>query len=363
MTAHGYRMHDPFVTPRGLRFMLYSVLALLLAPVVLELSGVLSDYDRYSEAPAAFFAYHAHVIANTSGDVDLLVLGSSTTLTGNDCVYLEELLTQHLGRPAVVTCLGSNWRSEFIFYGILSDFFKRHTVKLVVLEEPREAVADAEHSWTHYFWKPIEFGALLQGLPVRYQLAHYAQSILGVPRHLLSLLRHNDGRGPQRELAAYIAYHGAPPRLLGFKSLLRPDTRQPFQKVDYPVPLIPAEHMIFRGAEHPVLKFKGRRFTDIQARGMQLMKDLTIAQGGHFALLNYSQPEQDKAPLRVRTYDPHAMGGYIPVIGVDPAELYPGFSVDKIRTLWKNESHPNWNGARYNTRALAPAFLDLYDHG
>jgi hypothetical protein len=333
----------------------------LLAPIAIECSGLLSDYDRYSEVPAPFFAYHAHEIAEASGDIDLLVLGSSATLTGTDCTYLRDMLTAHLGRPAVVRCLASNWRSEVIYYVILADLLKRRRVKFVLLEEPRDVNADREHAWTHFLWKPLEHGALLSGLPWRFQLAHYAQSILGVPRHLLSLVRRNDIDGRQSQLDQYKRYCGTPPVLLGFKPLRTNTPRQPYTQVDYPIASIPVERMIFRDGVGAMLKFNGRPLSAIQVRGIALMNKLASAHGAHFALWHYSLPAELRGFVHLRTYDPGAFGGYIPVLGASPRDLYAGLSAEQIRGLWKDQSHPNWNGARYNTRAIAPAILALYE--
>ena len=353
-------MSDPFFTRGGLFFMLAVSLLCVISPVLIEWSGALSDYDRYGELPDIGYAFHAYEITEATSAIDLLVIGSSTTMTGTDCLYLQDALTAHLQRPAVVTCLVSNRRSEVVFSIFLNDILKRRKVRMVLLEEPRDIDRDREHPFTHYFWKPLEHGSLLRGMPLDIQLKYYGQAILGVPRHLLSLVRRNNIRATVQRLEPFIHYRGAPPHLVGFKSLLKNAPAAEFFEVSYTPPRVPLERMIFRGESHPFFAFQGPPLSEIQIRGLRRMQELANAHGALFAMLHYPLPYREKH-IRLRTYDPRRFDGYLTVVSVAPNDLYPEFTPTMLRELWANESHPNWNGAQYDTRVFAPAILELYD--
>lgn len=98
------------------------LIALLIAPALLERIWPADSVHVYKGIPLSYVNYHhiGETIAE-GGVIDVVVIGASDAWTALDVRVLREGLSKHLGRPARVVNLSTNWAGEDRHHQVLSD--------------------------------------------------------------------------------------------------------------------------------------------------------------------------------------------------------------------------------------------------
>lgn len=328
--------------------------ALLLAlPALLSALGLYGRRDAYLEMPAGDggFPYMVKEALEERSDIDILFLGESMVWLGVDTMYVQAELARAQGRPANVITYAHNWRGIDLDYALLRDTLARRRIKTLALGLP--SASEPQVGPHHYAYHFLPYGhdpAMVSGLALRHRVTLYAESVLGVPRHLLSLLRPNvDFDHP------VAATHGSHLVDEGFAGA-------PYRPLDRDPPALPADALIqartpgnFAIADDPL--------SDYQMHFVRLIADLAREHGVRLVLFHVPHWSWRARPVVDERVDwARLFGGDAALIGVPPALLFQGLRDDEIKQLYCNE-HPNASGARFFTRAITPALLSVHLHG
>jgi hypothetical protein len=341
------------------------LLALLAAPAVVDRLGVLDRADVYTTIPigAGPFAHIQQQVFEETGALDVAFVGSSFMWSGIDAPYFERELSRALGRQARVTVLASVWPGLDRDYVILRDLLARRRVELVVLQFPNRdrptddpaaemnRVADEPHVHAFRFYRVGELDEVNQGLPWRARAALYAGAVLGIPRHLLTLVRPN--------------YMAPSPfeSTLGARFETRGYYGAPFEPFRPDPPQIDASEMIFSPSSASSYRFFDEPLPPYQTHFAKLIGALLAAYDLPAIVLHIPQANEltaDVVEERVNWLELTGVSG--PMVGIPPARLFAGLTNDEIRRLFVSD-HFNENGTIYFTRAVTPALLRAFtDH-
>jgi hypothetical protein len=331
-----------------------AIAALIALPAVFSALGLYGRRDAYMEMTVGdgSFPFAAKEALDERSDVDILLLGDSTLWLGVNALLVQEELSRSEGRPANVMTFGHNWQGIDLDYALLRDTLAHRRVKTLALSIPAP-IDRAQARPHHYAYHFLPFGvdpAMVSGLALDHRLTLYAESVLGAPRHLVSLIRRNpDVDQPIR------ATRGSHPVEEGFEGA-------PYEPLGRDPPALPADRMI--AARSPEsFRFTGQPLTDYQAHFVKLIAGLLREHGVRLVTFHVPRWAERASPVDEERLDwPRAFGIAGSIIGVPPAVLFEGLTDDEITRLYCNQ-HLNADGARFFTRAITPALLEVHHHG
>lgn len=353
-------MRPAFSHPRYAAAFALLLIALIAAPWAVARLGLLDRATAWEVLPegAGPAAHIEREIYDETGDIDIVFIGSSLMWSGIDAPYMQAALSDALGRQATVRVIATVWPGLDRDYALLRDLLDRRHVGLVVLQMPHRnrptldaaaevnRVSDQPHVQAYRFYREGEFPEVLPGLAPRSRVALYAEAVLGMPRHLLTLLRPNELSSSPVE-----ATLGSRFQQMGFYG-------EPYVDFERTPPLIPANQMIYgRGADY---QFFEEPLPPYQTHFVRLIGATLAEHRVPAVLLHIPQAnELDADTVEERENWPELIGTDVAMIGVPPTRLFGGFSDDDTLKFFSSD-HLNENGAHFFTRAVAPALLDIY---
>ena len=341
----------PFRSPRGAAAFCAAVALAFALPALFSALGLYSRRDAYLEMPAGDggFPYIVKEALDERSDVDILLLGESTLWLGVDTPYVEQALSREEGRQAKVLTYGHNWRGIDLDYALLRDTLAHRRVKLLALAVPSvEEPQDGPHHYAYHFLPYGEDPAMVAGLALQYRIGLYATSVIGAPRHLLSLARKNVEYEHFTE--ATRGAHLVPDGFYG----------APFQPFDRDPPPMPVDSLI-REKSPESFAIGTAPISDYQANFVRLIAGLLREHGVRLVTFHVPHWSWRARPVVDERVDWAQLFGGASMIGVPPARLFAGLHEEQIKLLYCNE-HFNENGARLFTRAITPALLWAYHH-
>ena len=99
-----------------------------------------------------------HNIFEEKGPVDILFVGSSLMVRGVDMNYIEQQLSQQLGRPARVRYLALKWQGLDMQYMLMKDFLEHRKAGMVIMDMPTNAlIGDSPHIQAYRWMRWGEF--------------------------------------------------------------------------------------------------------------------------------------------------------------------------------------------------------------
>jgi len=334
------------------------LLALLVLPLVVGKSNLIRREQVYAAVPeewGAFSYIHRQMFEETS-DIDLLIIATSHLYQGLDGVYLQKQLSRSLGREANVVSLSTNWRSEALNYQLLRDIVARRKVRMLLTSMPNMLNGDKLPHLQGYRWQLYGLDdADLQGLPVSYRMTFHAQAMLGLPRQLLSLARHNrtsDGKWA----ATY-----------GTQKIDRGIGKEPFLRfIPDPPKLDPQSITYHSGSD--AFAFSGQKLSAYQEHF--LGKFLGVVRAHRIPLTVVHIPlwlERHDEVVKERQDWVRQYGVPMTLVGIPPSKLFRGLTEKEIDLLYYNDydwpnHHLNRNGNEFFTQAIAPAIVASYEH-
>jgi hypothetical protein len=350
-------MDPPFSTGRQALGFALVLLVLLLLPVGLSKMRLVSRQQVYRAVPnewGAFPYIHKQIFEEKSG-IDILILGTSLLYQAIDAPYLKQQLSRSLGREATVVTFGTNWRCESLNYLLLRDVLKRRKVGLLVFSMPVDYQNDELPHVESFRWFLYgEDDASLDGLPPRDRLTFHAETVLGAPRHVLSLIRSDrvvEHRYDAELGASKIEKGIRPARFIRF-------TPAP--------PKLPAHSMIYSPDTSASFRFTGQALNSYQVHYLRLIVKLLKRYGVPVTLIRVPLwTERHSNVVEERMPWSEVFGMPMTLIGVPPARLFQGLKNREIDLLFYNDydfpnHHLNRNGNEYFTRVIAPAILKTY---
>ncbi len=304
-----------FRSPRQAVAFCAAVILLLALPALFSALGLYSRRDAYLETPIGDggFVYTAKQVLDERSDLDMVFLGDSMLWLGVDTPYVQQALARAEGHEVAVRTFGHAWPGIDVDYATLRDAVARRRVGTVVLAMPRAVQMQARPHFYSYHLLPYgEDPAMLQGLALQHRLTLYAESVLGAPRHVVSLLR----RGPdfahavEPTLGAHLVeqgFYGAP---------YQPVTRDP--------PDVPVETLLHTPATADRFVFTGPPPTDYQAHFARLIADLLRAHGIRLVTFHVPRWSDRKSPVVEDCVDWQSFFGVEgSLVGIAPAPPLP----------------------------------------
>jgi hypothetical protein len=326
------------------------VAGLLVLPLVLAAFGVPTRANVYDEVPTRSgpFAHYRRQIFEETSDLDLVFVGSSLLWAGIDTPLVKARLSESLGRECRVVSLGYNWQGDDLTYTLLSDLLARRKVGLVVttfttIEAPR----DGPHSQSFRWLDVPHLGAIAGGLSWGQRVALYGESVLGAPRHVLTLARPN-----RRTVVPGGATLGALQVREGYLGAA-------FRRYDGAPPVLDADALILSPATRERFRFSDAGVGPYEAHFVRSIGRLLHERGVKAAVLSFPLERAKRDRWVSERADWSGMlGGDVAMIGVPPAELFRDLDDETVRLLYYNQ-HLNVNGSRFFTQAVLPAILKV----
>ena len=167
------------------------VLVLLLLPAILGKWGLPPAGQSYAsidwtDGP---MPYIHQQIFEEKGDIDIAFIGSSRMLGGINTPYVQEKLSEKLGRPAVVRSicwLGSGFDSLYLN---AKQLLEHRKVRMLVINDENNTYGPI--GLMPYWFRFGDDAGMLKGMPLEQKAWFYFASVAGMPRNLLCLLRPN----------------------------------------------------------------------------------------------------------------------------------------------------------------------------
>jgi hypothetical protein len=328
----------------------------LILPVGLSRSGLVRRQDIYQRIPEKFgaYSYIGHQIFEDTSDIDILFLGSSVLWSGIDTPYVQDQLSQQLGRPANVIMFGSNWRGEELNYILLSEVLQRRKVKMVVVTMPFSHQSTNLPHPQSYRWLPYgENSEAFRGLPLKVHLSIFGEYVLGGPRHLLGIIRSDS----QEKTDFYHALM----KLRGSYRVEGGYFGAPFVRQKTKAPKLSARSLIYSAETQQFFRFTRQPLSLYQMHFLRLTIELARRSNVPVAILNIplSRQRRDIA-VEERMHWSEVFGLEMPLIGVPPTTLFRGMADSEINRCFYDE-HMNLNGSELITGTLTPAILTVYE--
>lgn len=357
-------MRPAFSSTRQAAAFAFLVLLALLLPAVLGKSCLPPREQLYSAASwglGAFPYIHDQIFEET-GEIDIAFMGSSPIWWGIDTRYVEEKLSEKLGRKAVVRTLGWNWVGYDPFYFIAQDLLQRRKVRMIVFCDLSPGAADTAHVQASHWFRFGDNAEALAGLRARSKASFYASAILGLPRNLLSLLRPNLPVIPSDTISWPGFSRVANPAARLGALAMRLSADGVFADYAPPSSADASGVRIYSEATKGDFHFSGRMPAQMQVAFMRKVAALARAQ--HVQLVYLHMPkvaELKSSVIEEGAFWPDTFQGDVTMVGIPGATLFAGLSEAEVRKLYFDFQHFNENGQKYFTTLITPSLLQVYE--
>jgi len=359
-------MRPAFTSTKSAAAFALMLLAMLLLPVVLKKSWLPPRGEPYLAVPwlCGTFPFIHHQIFEEKDDVDIAFVGSSHIFAAIDAPYVQEQLSNKLGRPAKVISLGWPWAGFDAAYFITLDLLRNRKVDLLVIYD-EVSLADTLHPLSTRWFRWADDADALAGLSLGGQAGLYASAIIGAPRNMLSWLRPNLPADLVSTNKNYweVTYHAPNPatRLGALTSRLGYNYDSRFVEFTPPASPQASDASVFSPATASMFQFDEPPVPPYQLHFMRRLANLARQHGTKAVILHLPEVEAERpAILHERKSWQELAPSQVSLMGIPSAKLFAGLTDDEIKRLFFDKAHLNQNGQRYFTRRLTPALLEMY---
>ena len=353
-------MISPAFHNRSQLFFLLGVFIITFSlPFVLPHFGI-DKRMQFSQMPenSGAYTFIEKQIYEETKDIDLLFLSPSALWYAIDTEYTQAELSKKLGREATVISLGTVHRGEDLAYTLLREIIKRRRVHTVVFYPPKKSeVISKPHRLAYLWWNYEQNFDEYQALSPVERLSYFAMSVLGGPRHVLSLLRPNHRATPDK----YQELHYT---RLGSAVLRQTNDGGILPSVEVKPIEINPDDLIYR-KDHPKFRFDGPPPNQLEKHFFTKIRDLLEANqirlilcfipdertlGQTFVQARYNWPDLFDTDSSLKTA----------MVGIPPATLFQNFNEETVQDLVNFPFHYNAYGNFLYTRAITPALMKVY---
>lgn len=345
------------------------LLAFILAlPWLMAQTGLLHRRDVYPTVAWKYgeFPWIQKKIFEEKGDVDMAFAGSSHIFCDVDTPYVQRKLSEQLGRKAEVFTLGWFWPGFDALYFIIRDLLEHRRVKTLVIYEEINDNKPHLHSsrWLRYG----EGDDALEGLSSEQRTMCYGGSLLGMPRHLLTLIRPNLIANESQWTSSFLnTYYHAPnvsEHLGALRVRLAYKISPDFVRYHPVGEASPDDAVIHDAQTRGNYEFNGPPVPELQLHFIKKLALLCQEHGTQLVVLNTPQMAKCGQTAVSECLDwPAITGTNVSMIGIPPARLFAGLSNADLFKLFWDESHLNENGQDFFTRLITPALIKLHTEG
>ena len=348
----------------GFALLLGGVLAL---PGVMASTGLISRQDVYPAIAWKYgpFPWIQQKIFAEHGDVDIAFLGSSQIWCAIDTPYVKRKLSEELGREAEVFTLGWPWPGFDALYVIARDLLDHRRVHTIVIYDEARG-EDAPHLHSSRWFLIGENSEALRGLSPLEQAQLYGGAVLGMPRHLLSLLRADRTEDPAHcQTNFWNTYYCAPhvaQRLGALRARLGYGVSPDFEPFEAHTAATPADVVAYGPGTQNEFKFSGPATRPYQLHFARKLAALCRERGTKLIVLHTpSFHENGQTTIPEREIWPDVLGTPVDIVGIAPSKLFSGMSAEEVAKLFYEDGHLNQNGQDMFTPLVTPALVKLHD--
>jgi hypothetical protein len=340
------------------------LLVILLGPWLVGKWALPPREQIYSSIPwrKGSFPYFYRQIFEEKSNVDIAFIGSSHMSNDIDTPYVQQQLSEKLGRPATVISLCWVNRGFDTYYFIAKDLLEHRKVHLLVFYDDHALNEPHLSSWR---W--VRFGdnsADLTGLPLSFRIKYYYGSILGLPRNLLNCLRSNlETAGPD-QFFSYYSHAFFPSDYLGaFTSQVAYNRRPDLFRLYSPqTRATPADVCVYSPETRNQFHFSDSPAPPLQAYFAR--KFLALTEQDHTRLLCLNLPilsDRYAQTIPEGRLWKDCFEANAALVGIAPARLFEGLDDEQMGQLYQDDEHFNQNGQAYFTRLVTPDLIKLYE--
>jgi hypothetical protein len=352
------------------------LLAILFLPVILRgrllpprsENYLWQGWNSFGDCP-----YLYQQIFEETNDIDIAFVGSSRILMGIDTPYVQQKLSERLGRPAVVRTIAWGWSGFDKFYFAVRDLLQHRRVRMLVFYDEGQS-SNLMDPYARRWFRFGENGADLAGFPIRLQGDYFFASLLGAPRNLLDLLRPNL---PCELSTADIArleqtyYCTNPATRLGSVALQQGFGDTPVFQTDHPPfePFTPAtkarpeDTVIYSVATKDEFQFTGPPMLVSQIHFAQKFGAFAKEKPTRLVMLHVPViADFGKSAITEREFWPDTLRADVAMIGIPAPRLFAGMNEVEMHKLFAEQYHLNQNGQEYFTHLITPTLLKLYEN-
>jgi hypothetical protein len=345
------------------------LLVILLLPVLVGKSLLPPREEIYSSTPWVFGPFH-HLrdqIFRDKSDIDIAFIGSSRMWYGIDTPYVQQHLSERLGRKAVVITLGWSWAGFDALYFVTQDLLRHRKVRLIVFTEECRGGDNPHHAAPRWF----RFGDNaedLEGVPLRFQAAYYLSAIVGMPRNLLSLIRPNfSDLSPAGAATSERTLHAPDPTTTMGAISARLGLGHPNSDYRNVVDFasvsgaMPSDVCVFSPQTKAMFEFPGPAASPLQLRFARKFAALATQHQSKLVYLHLPETKEMRTSvIQEREFWPDALRANIKMVGIPPATMFASLKDEDALNLFVDPVHINQNGGEYFTRLIYPVLSDLY---
>ncbi len=346
------------------------LLFVLALPLLIPKSALPPREQIYATLPweVGPFPFIHRQIYEEKGDIDIAIMGSSHVWASLDTPYLQQKLSEKLGRKAVVVTIAWPWTGFDALYMMARDLMEHRKVHMLVFSDETGLVErDAPHEQAWRWFRYSEEIAEMAGLPWRTRMTYYYGTILGMPRTLLTMIRPNlpPVETPEKFKTLDEVHHWImPSERMGALSVLEdyPDRPEDFAPYTPDWNASPSEVVTYSPATASEFQFDKGSLHSLQIYYGRKLAAMAQAHGTKLVYLSIPTTVSRRLPvLRERYFWPDALRANIILLGIPPRELFAGLSDADVTKLFWDNVHFNLNGQKYFTRIVAPKLFDIYD--
>jgi len=341
-------MSPAFSSPRQAGAFALLLLLILLLPVLAGKWLFPTREQMYSSTGREtidFPNFHQQIFAE-KGDIDIAIMSSSRLGCAIDTPYVQEKLSEKLGRKAVVRALTWTWNGYDALYFIAQDLLEHRKVHMIVFcdlsYDLSPSAGDVAHHQTSYWFRFADNAEALAGLPMKSKASFYASAILGLPRNLVGLLRPNLPAIPEDNTKPAWYYS--------------PTNYTPRTNAG------PSDVRLYSEATKASFRFLNTPIAPMQRAFVRKIGLLAQEHQTQLVFLHVPDFAERKATLIEETaFWPDAFSINLPMVGIPPAILFAGMTDDDVRKLYHNPTHFNQNGQNYFTPIITPSLIQIYE--
>lgn len=358
-------MSPAFTSVRQMVSFIVLLITTMALPAVMAKTNLLDRRNVYSSIAWKYgsFPWIEQQIFSDTSDVDIAFIGNSHIWTAIDTPYVQEKLGDHLGHQASVITLGWPWPGFDAVYTIARDLMDHRHVKMLVITD--EGVRESPHLHSSKWFRIGENSESLNGLPTYDQAQYYAGAILGMPRHLLSLIRPNLLEDPAHcQINFWNTYYHAPNLAQNQGSLrarigygVTPDFSE-----FVPESLTTSDDVVIY-SEETASQFKfTNKSTAFQIHFAQKLAGLCQNRGTQLVVLHTPRVHEREGSVITEIWNwPEVLKRPVNIVGVPPDKFFADLDLNDAKKLFYETNHLNQNGQTFFTKLITPTLLKLYD--
>jgi hypothetical protein len=337
-------MPPAFASTRFAGGFLFLLVLILLSPILVGKSVLAPREVMYESAGLGdvYFSSLYKQIYTEKSDIDIAFVSSSRMECAINQAYVQDALSEKLGRPAVVRKLNWSWNGFDALYFVMQDLLKNRKVKMLVFCDLSLDADNFAHKQTSYWFRWADNSDSLQGLPFISKLSFYSSAIVGIPRNLVDILRHNPPLPPP----------------------VKPERPWHWSNIEYnPVTATsPADVLVYSKDTRDAFEFSTKPLPELQAGFVRKIGELAERYHTRLVYLHVPIPtEQKDTKVKEPASWPDVADVSMPLVGIPPVVLFSGMSKDDVGNLYFDSIHFNQNGQRYFTRLVTPTIIQLFE--